>query len=460
MRCGVLRRRLHEIRLERRQVDLGVHRLQLLLEVHPLLDQLELLEGRDVAELGVDGAEALLDGIGRAPPAPPRAVLLQGLQVVLHRPALGAAFGERRFVLGAHRASGGFGHGSLSRESVGRRPPFLSITRIAISVMANMTCSGHASKRCFATMRLDPMSSASTRQPEPVHRQLGLTDDELDAIVRAARARPDRARARDVRGDVVGALLLQVVEALPRSLPHRGTVGPRRSGRGRRGDRRRRRPRGRHPHREPQPPVGGRALPGRGHRRRRDHPRRLLHGCAADRADGPAALRAARRPPHPLPPRGRGRRDQRLRQRGRGPDGRRRGGVRRVLPRQPTRQRAVPRRAAGRPAGAGEGRGRRQRRRAARVGHRARRHRRGERAGLRRVLRGRRGQAAVGPGGRSLRGEAAHRGLPRAARRRPRRRACRTSAPPASRARRRRRRRRPARAWTSTSPACPSASRA
>src|SRR4051794_1792298 len=27
------------------------------------------------------------------------------------------------------------------------------------------------------------MSSASTRQPEPVHRQLGLTDDELDAIV-------------------------------------------------------------------------------------------------------------------------------------------------------------------------------------------------------------------------------------------------------------------------------------
>ena len=29
---------------------------------------------------------------------------------------------------------------------------------------------------------LDPMSSASTRQPEPVHRQLGLTDDELDAL--------------------------------------------------------------------------------------------------------------------------------------------------------------------------------------------------------------------------------------------------------------------------------------
>src|SRR3954453_6825660 len=27
------------------------------------------------------------------------------------------------------------------------------------------------------------MSSASTRQPEPIHRQLGLTDDELDAVI-------------------------------------------------------------------------------------------------------------------------------------------------------------------------------------------------------------------------------------------------------------------------------------
>ena len=44
--------------------------------------------------------------------------------------------------------------------------------------------------------------------------------------------------------------------------------------------------------------------------------------------------------------RGRGRRHQRLRQRGRRADGRRRGRVRRVLPRQPARQRAVPRRAA------------------------------------------------------------------------------------------------------------------
>ena len=78
-------------------------------------------------------------------------------------------------------------------------------------------------------------------------------------------------------------------------LPHRGAVGARRARRGRRRHRRGRRSRGRGPHREPQPPVGGRAVPGRGHRRRRDHPRRLLDGRPPDRAHGPAALRSARR---------------------------------------------------------------------------------------------------------------------------------------------------------------------
>ena len=84
-------------------------------------------------------------------------------------------------------------------------------------------------------------------------------------------------------------------------VPDRGAVGARRSGRGRGRRRRRRRPRGRGAHRESQPPVGGRAVPGRGDRRRRHHPRHLLDGRAPDRADGPAALRLARRRAHPLP---------------------------------------------------------------------------------------------------------------------------------------------------------------
>jgi phosphoribosylformylglycinamidine synthase subunit PurL len=60
-----------------------------------------------------------------------------------------------------------------------------------------------------------------------------------------------------------------------------------------------------HPHREPQPPLGHRALPGRGHRRGRHPARHLHHGRPAHRAHGPAALRPARRRPQPLDRRGR-----------------------------------------------------------------------------------------------------------------------------------------------------------
>ena len=146
---------------------------------------------------------------------------------------------------------------------------------------------------------------------------------------RRARTRAHRARARDVLGDVVRALLVQVVARAPRPVPDPGTVGARRSGRGRGCRRHRRRTRGRGAHREPQPPLGGRAVPGRGHRRRRDHPRHLLDGRPSDRAHGPAALRHARRRAHALPLRRRGLGHQRLRQLGRRADGRRRGRVRR-----------------------------------------------------------------------------------------------------------------------------------
>ena len=106
----------------------------------------------------------------------------------------------------------------------------------------------------------------------------------------------------------------------------------------------------RDPHREPQPPLRGRAVPGRGDRCRRHHPRRLLDGRASDRADGSAAVRHPRRRAHALPVRGRRVGDQWLRQRGRRADRRRRGRVRRHLPRQPARQRAVSRHPADRTA--------------------------------------------------------------------------------------------------------------
>ena len=89
---------------------------------------------------------------------------------------------------------------------------------------------------------------------------------------------------------------------------------------------------------------------GRGDRRRRHHPRHLLDGRAPDRADGSAAIRLARRRPHALPVRGCRVGHQRLRQLGRRADRRRRGRVRRHLPRQPARERVVPRHAAPRAA--------------------------------------------------------------------------------------------------------------
>ena len=93
----------------------------------------------------------------------------------------------------------------------------------------------------------------------------------------------------------------------------------------------------------------------------------------------------------------------------------------------------------------------RQPRGAARQLDRPRRHRRRERARVGRLRSGRRGEAPVGAGRRPVRGEAAHRGVPRAARPPSSRSACRISARPGCRARRRRPRRRAASAWTSTS---------
>ena len=80
-----------------------------------------------------------------------------------------------------------------------------------------------------------------------------------------------------------------------------------------------------------QPPVVRRALPGRGHRRRRHRPRHPRDGRPPGRGDGPAALRPARRRRHPPgAARDRGRR-RRLRQLPRPAQHRRRGGLRRDL---------------------------------------------------------------------------------------------------------------------------------
>ena len=100
----------------------------------------------------------------------------------------------------------------------------------------------------------------------------------------------------------------------------------------------------------PQPPELRRALPGRGHRRRRDRAGHHGDGRAPGRRDGPAAVRRDRPPRHRARRARRGLGRRRLRQLPRPAQHRRRGGVRRRVPGQPAGQRAVPGRAAARRA--------------------------------------------------------------------------------------------------------------
>ena len=169
---------------------------------------------------------------------------------------------------------------------------------------------------------------------------------------------------------------------LLRTLPTEGpelVLGP---GRERRRGRRRRRAVVRLQGRVPQPPERGRAVPGRGDRRRRHPARRLRGRRAADRDPRLAALRRAVLAALALPARARGRRHRPLRQLDRRRDRRRRdllrGPVRAELP----RQRDVPRPDRDRAADPLGGRRRRQQARAVRRADRPRRDRRRVGAGL------------------------------------------------------------------------------
>ncbi len=227
-----------------------------------------------------------------------------------------------------------------------------------------------------------------------------------------------------------------------------------RPGRERGGGRCRRRHRRRHEDREPQPPVGHRAVPGGGDGGRRDPPRHLHDGRPADRVDGPAAVRPAGGRAEPL---------DRRRARSRASPAT---ATRSACPTvggevdfDPTYQGnplvnvlclgvlPVERLVLGQATGAGN--------LAVLLGSTTGRDGigGGQRPGVG-WLRGcgeGRGQAAERAGRRSVRGEAAHRGLPRACSTPGWRSGCRTSAVPACAALRARRRAAAAWGWTSTS---------
>ena len=197
----------------------------------------------------------------------------------------------------------------------------------------------------------------------------------------------------------------------------RGRARPRRTGGERRCGGRGGRDRGRHPHREPQPPVRHRALPGNGHRGRRDPrtsspwvPPRRPHGRSGSaRSTTPAAAGSPKAWCRGSPATA-----TRWAFRPWGA---------RWCSARPTRTTPWSTSSASGcsppTASCSPGPPEREPRRAAGGQHRPGRHRWGQRARLVGLLRGRRGQAAERAGGRPLRGEAAHRGLPDLARRRP-----------------------------------------
>ena len=148
---------------------------------------------------------------------------------------------------------------------------------------------------------------------------------------REARARAQRRRAGDVLAPLVRALRLQALAKAPRPPADRGAARRDGPGRERRRGGCRRRLRGRIQGRVAQPPFGGRAVPGRGDRRRRNPARRLRPGRTADRDPRLASLRRPLLGALALPLRPRRRRHRPLRQLDRRPHGRRRGLLRASL---------------------------------------------------------------------------------------------------------------------------------
>ena len=166
-------------------------------------------------------------------------------------------------------------------------------------------------------------------------RELGLKEDEYQRIREILGRRPTVRRAGHVLGDVERALLVQVVQGAPAQFGELPAETPTAAAGRHRRERRRRRHRpglgGHLQGRVAQPPLVRRALPGCRHRRRRHRPRHPGHGRPADRGDGPAAVRPARRSRHRPGAARRGGRRRRLRQLPGAAEHRRRGGVRRVL---------------------------------------------------------------------------------------------------------------------------------
>ena len=220
-----------------------------------------------------------------------------------------------------------------SRRRASRRDTPTTVTVAARSVVRS-------------SVRAATMRSLSSTAEQPLHRALGLTDGELDRIVALLEREPNHFELAvfsllwsEHCGYKHSALLLEAAS-------EHGPRVPAGAGRERGRARPRRRARRRVQGREPQPPVGGRAVPGRGDRGRRHPARHLGHGRPAGGAARRSALRRARR----CTSRARSAGSAHYGNCGGRPHRRRRGGLRRGVRLELSRQRDV-RRAAARRSG-------------------------------------------------------------------------------------------------------------
>ena len=136
-----------------------------------------------------------------------------------------------------------------------------------------------------------PAEATPSAGEESLHRALGLTDDEFEAVAKILGRPPNHLELALYAVMWSEHCSYKSSRLHLRRLPTEGPrvlVGPGENAgvidAGRRH-------RGGDPDREPQPPLGDRALPGGGHRRGRHPARHLHHGRAPARRHGPALLR-------------------------------------------------------------------------------------------------------------------------------------------------------------------------
>src|SRR5215207_9338834 len=149
----------HELGLQPGEVLPGAQRGQLEFQVHPLLHELQLVQPVGLAQFRVDGLESSLDGIWRALPASLWLVGLQRVEIPPDHATLGSSDGQRRFVVVRHLG-------------------------LATRLRGHTNSQADRNTKFKATTKWTMAGLYGGWMAVPIHRALGLTDDEAHDIER------------------------------------------------------------------------------------------------------------------------------------------------------------------------------------------------------------------------------------------------------------------------------------